>query len=74
MNATIWTQEGCQACREEADILKAEGYRVSEIVVDDPQNMDRDAFAQLNVQDGIFPVVRTSTFRIPAGVSKKMEW
>lgn len=75
MNAIIWTQEGCGTCIEEKSLLKAEGYDLTEIIVDDVKDMDRDAFAQLNIQDGMYPVVRIGgEFRIPAGISARMEW
>jgi hypothetical protein len=72
--ATVWTQAGCGRCREEISLLRAEGYAVRVVVVDDPDAMDFTAFVQLQMQDGMLPVVRVEgVFRTPAAISGLME-
>lgn len=75
MTATMWTQDGCIACREEKTLLLAEGFDVTEVIVTEPKEMDRDAFVQLQMQNDAFPVVMINgEFRTPAKASKAMSW
>lgn len=67
--------EGCVACENEKTLLRSEGYNIDVIVVEDSEQMDRDAFAQLHMQNEMFPVVKISdSFIMPATVSKGLEW
>lgn len=74
--AEIWTKPLCSTCQEEKTLLRCDGYAVQETVIKGKTNeemadMDRDAFAQLQMQDGYFPVVRIDgRFYIPAAVKE----
>ncbi len=71
--ATLWTMQDCPNCEKEKKILLAEGYevRVRDCGAGDWKGLandpDRDdVMAQLQVQDGAFPVVRIEgKFRRP---------
>lgn len=80
MIAEVWTKPLCSACQDEKALLRSEGYEVREHVVqgktlEEMADMDRDAFAQLQCQDDMFPVIRIGRiFKVPAVISQAMEW
>lgn len=75
MNAEIWTKPLCSACQDEKATLRRQGYTLREYTVGKLDAMDRDAHAQLQIQDGMLPVVRIGgRFRMPKAVSQAMSW
>lgn len=58
-NAVVHSKEGCARCQSWHKKLRDRGYRVITNVVKDGEErgMGLDAFAQLHMQDGVFPVI-----------------